>query len=134
MAYGDTQYGGTVFALAAAIPITLAGTVSKGDAVGYSSGWVRAFGGVAGVIQGRLVALQSGVLGDIIMAAFMAEVGGRFSEMTPGDPLYVSEEDAGQYEEVAPNTTDDATTIVGYAITADEALIRLTETDSLAPA
>ena len=42
MAFADTQTGGTIIDGSGAAEITLAGTVVKGDAMGYSAGWKRA--------------------------------------------------------------------------------------------
>jgi len=123
MVYADAQAGGTVYALAAAISITLAGTVSKGDLIGYNSGWVRADGDAH--YHARMVALESGVTGDVIKAAIAAEVGGRLSGMTAGSPLYTGTA-AGKYQESASTAAE----VVGYAITATEALIMPVKTEA----
>ena len=106
--------------------IELAGTVKAGDAVGYSGGWVRALATTAGVIQMRCVAGDDGVDGQKITAYFGTCIveGGRFSGGTVGGALYVDEgTSVGKYTQTAPSDTGDATTVVGYALSATEMAI-----------
>src|SRR5262245_36730068 len=100
MPFADAQIGGVIKEFGGRVEVTLAGTVATGDILGYSSGWKRALGTVGGVIQGRLVAGEDGVSGDVITAYAMAVIGGRFSGGTPGNLLYVAEgTDNGKYTE-----------------------------------
>lgn len=135
MAFADAQTGGKVTAHGPIFKITIAGTVSVGDALGYSSGWKRALATVGSVVQGRLVALEDGVSGDVISATGEAIVDGRISGATAGNPIYVAEGSAnGQWTETAPSTQNDATTIQGYAISATEIWVRpAARADALAP-
>lgn len=104
--------------------ITLAGTVSAGDILGYSSGWKRALATVGTAIQGKLVALESGVSGDEIVAALQAHIAG-FTGGTPGGLVYVEEGSGpgGGYTEIAPSTTGDVNTIIGYILSATEIIV-----------
>jgi hypothetical protein len=104
----------------AAPKLTLAGTVKRGDVIGYSTGWKRALATVSGVIQGRFIALSDGVSGDVIPVSGRCLVAG-FTGATPGDPVYVAEGTSnGQVTQTLPNTTNDATTVVGIAMSATE--------------
>jgi hypothetical protein len=105
--------------------VTLAGTVTRGDVLGYSSGWKRALATSGSVIQGRLIALKDGVSGDVIPVSPKAHVGG-YSGATPGSPVYVAEGSSnGQVTQTAPSTTGDANTIIGIALSATEILFFL---------
>jgi hypothetical protein len=119
MAFADGQAACEVLEGSGEATIELAGTVVKGDILGYSSGWKRALATAGGVIQGRCVASCDGVAGQKIVAYFdYALLGGsRFSGATVGGAVYVAEgTSTGQYTQTAPSTTADATKIVGYAI------------------
>ena len=107
-----------------AILITLAGTVSKGDVLGYSSGWKRALATVATAIPGRLIAARSGVSGDVIEAYPACILKGRFSDATVGVPVYVEEGTGnGKYTETQPSTSGDVNTPVGLTLSATEAFL-----------
>ncbi len=116
--------------------ITLAGTVKVGDAIGWSSGWQRALATVATAIQLRCVAKEDGVTGQNIKAFFGKVLisGSRFSGGTAGAALYVAEgTDSGEFTETAPTDAGDCDTVVGYVISANEAvLIPNRNADSLA--
>ncbi len=121
MAFADAQASAVILDSGGETIITLAGTVTKGDLVGYSSGWKRALATVAGVIQARFVAAEDGVAGQQIKVyTDYALVGGaRFSGATVGGAVYAAEStDSGKYTQTAPSTTGDANKIVGYAISA----------------
>ncbi len=120
MAFADAQKDCTILQGIAPLEITLAGTVTKGDILGYSSGWVRALATVGTAIQGRLVAGESGVSGDVITAYALAVVGGsRYSGATAGNAIYVAEgTDNGKVTETAPATTGDVNNIIGRALSA----------------
>ncbi len=128
MAFADAQSGAIVIPVnnEGISSVTIVGTVSKGDAVGYSSGWKRALATVSGVIQMRCVALEDGVDGQRIAVCF-GEVylrGARFSGATANGALYVAEGTSnGMYTQTIPSTTGDATTRVGTALAATEAIL-----------
>lgn len=98
------------------VRITLAGTASTGDLLGYSSGWVRADGnaGIAAV----LVAGEDGVSGDDITAFASAVLEGP-TDMTAGGALYLSDT-AGGYNTTASTTSEQK---VGYALSTTVAMI-----------
>jgi len=124
MALTDAQSGGTVYALAAAYPVTLAGTVSKGDILGYSAGWKRALATTGAVIAPRVVALADGVSGGVIKVCPVVLIGGRFSACTVGALVYTAEgAAAGQYTETKPVTSGDINAPVGHAVAADMILV-----------
>jgi hypothetical protein len=113
--------------------VTLAGTVTRGDVIGYSSGWKRALATVGTAIQARLVALADGVSGDVIPVSPRAVVGG-YSGGTPGNPVYVAEGTSnGLTIDVVPSTQGDATTVIGITLSATEVLFFLnSRADSVA--
>lgn len=124
MAFADAQTGGRVVDAWGRTTVTLAGTVTLGDILGYSSGWKRALATVGSVVQGAIVALQDGVSGDVINVARGAVIDGRFSGGTAGNLIYVAEGSSnGQYTETVPSTTNDATTIMGMMMTASCAIV-----------
>lgn len=99
--------------------VTLAGTVKRGDVLGYSTGWKRALATVGGVIQGQVVALADGVSGDVIPVSTHPVVSG-YTGGTPGSAVYVAEgTDNGKVTETAPSTSGDANTIIGVVLAAD---------------
>jgi len=105
--------------------VTLAGTVKRGDIIGYSSGWKQALATTGSVIQGRLVALRGGVTGDVVPASHVAVVGG-YTGATPGGYVYVDEgSNNGMVTQTAPSTGGDANTIIGIALSATEVLFFL---------
>ena len=136
MAFSDLQANCQILDADGVTDILLAGTVVKGDILGYSSGWVQALATAGGVIQGRCVALEAGVAGQRISVAFdQATLGGaRFSGGSAGEALYVAEgTDVGEYTQTLPSTTGDATKIIGYMTTASIGVIRpLANDDSVA--
>src|SRR5512138_2496208 len=125
MAFADAKTGGLILDASLPAEITLAESCNKGDALGYSSGWKKALATAGSVIQGKCVAAMDGKNGDKIVAYFgKVRLGGRLSGMTVGNPLYVAEgSDNGKYTETAPSTSGDATKIVGFSISATEAVI-----------
>lgn len=116
--------------------ITLAGTVKLGDAIGWSDGWKRALATVGTAIQLRCVAAEDGVANQEIKAYFGKTLisGSRFSGGTAGSALYVAEgTDNGKFTESAPTDTGDCNTVVGYVLSANEAvLIPNRNSDSIA--
>ena len=136
MAFADAQASGVIDYGENEAEIKLAGTVKVGDAVGWSSGWVRALATTGTAIQMRCVAGQDGASGQKIKAYFGKTFlgGSRLSGGTAGSALYVAEgTDNGKYTETAPDTTGDCDTVVGYMISATEAaMIPGRNTDSVA--
>jgi len=124
MALADSGLDGTVFALAAAVPVTLAGTVAKGDPI--SATGVQADADVAaGPLHADLVALEAGVSGKVVKAAPIALVSGRISTAVAGTKVYASAV-AGSYTETKPNAAvGDATTEIGVSMAADKILINI---------
>lgn len=114
----------TVKAIGPKFKITLAGTVIAGDVLGYSSGWKRALATVGTAIQGKLVALEDGVSGDVIEATRDALISG-FTGGTVGGLVYVEEGAGvgGGYTETAPTDTGDVNTIVGHILSATDILV-----------
>src|SRR3972149_859443 len=95
-----------------------------GDCIGYATGWKRALATVATAIQTKLIALESGVSGDVIEVCETALISG-FTGGTPGGLVY-NEEGAGVgggHTEPAPSTTGDVNTILGYILSATEILV-----------
>ena len=113
--------------------VTLAGACVRGDVLGYSSGWKRALATVGTAIQGRVVALADGAIGDVIPVSPRAVVDG-YTGATTGNPIYVAEGTSyGCVTETAPSTTGDCNTIVGYVLSATVVLFNLTaRADSVA--
>jgi len=111
----------TVKAVGPKFKVTLSGTVAAGDVLGYNSGWVRALATVGTAIQGKLIACESGVSGDVIECTREAFISG-FTSGTVGGLVYVEEGAGvgGGYTETAPATTGDVNTIIGYVISATE--------------
>jgi hypothetical protein len=125
-AFADGGTGGLILGHDGVVGnITLAEGCRKGDLLGYSSGWYKALATTPNQIYAMAVALMDGVTGDVIQVCFgKTKLGGRLSGMTPGNPLYCAEgTDDGQYTDTAPSTTGDVTTIVGYSVSATEAII-----------
>ena len=126
MAYADAQSGAVILYGEGEAQIVLVGTVKTGDALGYSGGWKRALATAGGVIQLRCVAGEDGLSGQTIVAYFGKTLigGSRFSGATDRGAMYVAEgTDYGEYTQTAPSTATDATTIVGVAVGATQALI-----------
>ena len=138
MALVDAGGDGEVYAVAAAIQVTLEEAVDKGDPLGYgTTGWVKACGDVGtGAVHARVVALEAGGALAVISAAPAALVGGdRFTTApTPGAPVYVKDgATTGLYSETKPDVANgDIKTVIGYSIDLENILIRCTEADLLA--
>ena len=105
------------------ITLKAAESCIAGDALGYSSGWMRALAVVGTAIQTRLIALEAGSGGDTIEATNQAVIGG-FTGGTEGNPLYQAEGAlSGEYTETAPTTSGDVNTIIGRLLSATEILV-----------
>ena len=128
MALSDAQANAVVIPVSedGISTVTLSGTVVKGDALGFSSGWKRALATTGSVVQMRCVALEDGVSGQRITVCFgeCYMKGARFSGGTANAALYVAEgSDNGKYTETAPSTSGDANTRVGTMLTTIEAIL-----------
>ena len=125
MALTDAQSGALILDGSIPVEVTLAGTVAKGDLIGYSTGWKRALATAGSVVQGKAVAGMDGKTGDKIVAYFgKTRIGGRLSAMTAGSAVYGEEGSGnGKYTETIPTTQNDSTKQVGVSISATEAVI-----------
>lgn len=140
MALNDAGTDGQVYALAAAIPVTLVGTVAKGDPIGQlntnPAGWQRANAtvGAGTLVHAALVALEAGVAGKVIKASPVAYIEGRFGgACVPGAKVY-SHLTAGRYSETKPNATSgDATTEIGVSVTLTGILVHIAGNRSVKP-
>src|SRR4030042_1254202 len=115
--------------------VTRAEACVRGDVLGYSSGWKLALATVGTAIQGRLVALADGAIGDVIPVSPRAVVGG-YTGAAPGGYVYVNEGVSplgkGEITQTAPSTTGDCNTIIGIALSDTEVLFFLnSRVDSL---
>ena len=118
----NTTGGRIVDGLVLGVRITLADTVEVGDMLGYSSGWVRALATSPNDVDARLVAGQSGVSGDVIVAYAIAKIGG-LTGMTMGGSVYVAEAALkGETTQTAPSATGDINAPIGIALSATEFL------------
>ena len=128
MAFSDPGIGRTILDSGRGTEpqkVTLAEACDMGDVLGYSSGWKRALATTGSVIQGRVVALQKGAVGDEVPVSANPVVGG-YSGATPGNYVYVAEgTDNGEITETAPTDSGDADTIIGVALTATEVMFFL---------
>ncbi len=105
--------------------VTLGEACRVGDVLGYSSGWKRALATAGSVIQGRLVALSGGKPNEVIPVSPNPVVGG-VTGATAGNYIYVAEGALyGQTTETAPDTSTDATTKIGIALSATEIMFFL---------
>jgi hypothetical protein len=105
--------------------VTLAEACKRGDVLGYSSGWKRALATVGTAIQGRVVALKDGAIGEEIPVSHCAVVDG-YTGATVGGYVYVAEGTSyGQITQTAPSTSGDCNTIIGIALSATEILFFL---------
>ena len=105
--------------------VTLAQACTRGDVLGYSSGWKLALATVGTAIQGRLVALQDGAVGGVIAVSPNPVVSG-YTGATPGGYVYVAEgTDSGQITQTAPDTQGDYDVIIGIALSATQVLFFL---------
>ena len=88
MALTDAQSGALILDGSIPVEVTLAGTVAKGDLIGYSTGWKRALATAGSVVQGKAVAGMDGKTGDKIVAYFgKTRIGGRLTAMTAGSAV-----------------------------------------------
>ena len=95
--------------------LTLAGTVSRGNLVGYSSGWKAADADAATYIYAEYIALDAGVSGDEIDACKGATFYDGDAPYNADKPQYVSGT-AGALTETRPATDGDLIQVVGRSI------------------
>ena len=128
MAFSDPGMGRTILDSGRGTEpqtVTLAAACQAGDVLGYSSGWKLALATTGSVIQGRVVALRKGAIGDEVPVSANPVVGG-YSGATPGSYVYVAEgSDSGEITQTAPTTSGDADTIIGIALSATEVMFFL---------
>ncbi len=135
MALTDAQAGGSILEYTDKLRVLLAGDASRGDLLGFASGWKRALATVGTAIQGRLIALEDGLSGETINAVASAVITGRITGATPGGAVYGEEGTGnGKYTEVAPATTGDVNKIIGYVIDATTIRVEpMMRADSVSP-
>jgi hypothetical protein len=134
MAFADPQKGRSVIVSPgpAAATVTLAGTVSEGDVIGYSTGWKRALATVSSVISPQLIALKAGVTGDVIPVSPVCVVTG-YTGGTPGGLIYCAEgTDNGKVTDTAPSTSGDVKTVIGVLLSATTIAFNLSNVQVLA--
>ena len=83
------------------VEITLAGTVFRGDAIGYSAGWVQAQALYTAPIAALLFAAMDGLSGDKIKA-YTDVVQWGYTTVTAGAPIYLSAT-PGLVTQIAPS-------------------------------
>lgn len=99
--------------------VILAEDCRRGDVLGYDSGWKRALATAGSVVQGRFVALQDGFSGRSVPVASSPVISG-YAEAVPGGYVYVAEgADYGKITQSEPDTSGDANTIIGIALSTD---------------
>lgn len=120
----DTQQDAIIHSGSIPTSIMLIENVTKGDPLGYDSGWKRAQATVGEVAQFRCVAAEDGRKNQTITAYFgTVMLSGRLSGGTAGGALYVAEDCYGVFTQTKPTTVGDADTAIGYMITGSLALI-----------
>jgi len=121
LALSDAQAGGVLKAAGSPIRLLLAGTVVKGDLIGFATGWKRALATTGTAIQGKYIAGEDGVSGDTINCYSEVVLSGRITGATPGGAVYGAEGTSnGMYTETAPTTGGDCNKIVGTILSATE--------------
>lgn len=100
--------------------VTLAGTVSSGEPIGYSTGWKRA--DADAIIPAQLIAMIDGVSGDLIPVATEMEVVS--SSLTAGSPVYLSTT-AGGITATRPTTGGVLKQNIGVALSTTSALLKV---------
>lgn len=118
MAFADSGSGRTVRPVAGHVQasVTLAGTVQRGDLIGFSTGYKRADADT-GPIKAAFIAMQSGISGESIPVCTEAVVDG-FTGGTPGALMYPSGT-PGQYSDSQVNSQPS----IGQMISATECYV-----------
>ena len=96
MAFADSAVR-TILAASGPLKVTLAGTVSEADPIGYDSGWQRAIASSSAPIAALLVAGEEGLSGDVITAYQSAVIIGPTGG-TAGNQVFLGST-AGKYAE-----------------------------------
>ena len=125
MSFVDSQSGALIVFGENPTPVVLVGACSRGDLIGFGSGWKRALADADNLVQARCVAAEDGVDGQAIIAYFGTTVidGDRFSGGEVGEPVYVSATDPGQYTLTEPEGEGQGNKIIGYMITKTRAAV-----------
>jgi len=107
--------------------LELSGTVTRGNLLGYSSGWVAADANVAaGPIYAQWIALEDGVDGDEINVCRGAVFEDLDEPYTINTAQYLSGT-AGAITETKPATDGDLIQIVGWALSTSRVRIDLAQ-------
>ena len=118
MAYADNKPR-TIVDVGPTFQITLAGSVTKGDLIGDSSGWVAADADAGTAIPAFFVALDDGVSGDVIRATSIAVITS-VTGATATNAVYCGTT-AGETLNAAPGSSHDQ--VVGVALSATSILL-----------
>lgn len=105
--------------------LTLAGTVSRGDLLAYSSGWVRADASDADPnLYAQYMALNAGISGDVIKGCKSCVIYDEDGLHTANATLYCSGT-AGEITTTRPATAADVIQVVGRSVDAKRSKIDL---------
>jgi hypothetical protein len=104
--------------------VVLAEACVEGDVLGYSSGWKKAFGGAAGVIQGRFVAMKGGAIGDTIPVSMDCVVRG-YTGGTAGDVVYADYTTSGKVTDTVSTTPTESNVKIGILLNATDVMFFL---------
>ena len=107
------------------VPVTLNGTVKTGDFLAHNgTNWV-ASNATDDTLKALLVALNSGVSGDVINAAPILVLVDDDAPWTANAPIYASAATAGASTSTRPTTVTNRVQIVGWAVSTTRAFIDL---------
>lgn len=104
--------------------VVLAEACVEGDILGYSTGWKKANGTAATIIQGRLVAMKGGGIGDTVPVSTDCVVRG-YTGGTAGGVIYVDYTTSGLVTDTISTTPTDANTVIGILLSATDILFFL---------
>ena len=108
------------------VDLVLAGAVSQGDLIGYSSGWKRADADAATNIYAQYIAMQSGITGDKIKACKKVLLFDEDAPWTANTAQYLSGT-AGSMTETRPATDGDMIQIIGRSLDTTRCLVDIAE-------
>lgn len=113
--------------------VVLADTCEEGDILGYNSGWVRACGVAASLVQPRYIALKRGASGNTIPVSMDATISGYIGG-TAGGYIYADYTTAGKVTDTVSTTPTDSNVIIGILTKATEIMFFLNRrADSVVP-
>ena len=115
--------------------VKLAGACLLGDVLGWldGTGWTRALAGGSSVIQGRVVALEEGSIGDFVPVSHAPVLEG-YKGMKEGGDIYLDPVRAGSITQEKPIGSGEVDTLIGLALTATRVRFFLvTHDDSVVP-